>query len=220
MSLWTPALAAAFERDVIAPRVSLVVRPDDPAATLLRLGVSTLAAALPPVARELAAPVVGLVEKRAAEVSVTVPAFLPTVRPVVVLSRAAVADAVSVTCTLAHESTHAGQIGRAGDVQAVADYLNGELRAQREADAAAAGRTLRRWLTGASFDTSPLSDLYCLDAGDAALAVAILRSHEATALAGLVPPIDVCVAAARWLRAAPDVPGEIRARVPALPEGA
>lgn len=221
MTLWTPALAAAFEAAVIAPRVSLVVRPDDPAAALLRLGTGALAAALPPVARALAAPLVGVIEKRAEGVSVTVPAFLPGVLPVVALSRAALADPVSTSATGLHEVTHAGQIGRAGDVQAVADYLNGELRAQREADAAAAGRALRYWLTGDSvllIAPPPLSDLYCLDAGDAALAVALMRSHVETMRAGLVPPIDSCVAAARWLRASPLVPDEIRARVPALPE--
>lgn len=220
MTLWTPALAAAFEAAVIAPRVSLVVRPDDPAAALLRLGVGALAAALPPVARTLAAPLVGVLEKRAEGVSVTVPAFLPGALPVVALSRAAVADPVTTSCTLTHEVSHAGQIGRAGDVQAVADYLNGELRAQREADAAAAGRWMRFVLTGEMPDAVPLSDLYCLDAGDAALAVALMRSHVETMRAGLVPPIGSCVAAARWLRASPLVPDEIRARVPALPEGA
>lgn len=217
---WTFALAAAFERDVIAPRVSLVVRPDDPAASLLRLGVSTLAAALPPVARELAAPLVGLVESRASQVSVTVPAFVPGLRPVVVLSRAAVADPVALACTLLHERCHAGQIKAAGDAQAVADYLNGELRAQREADAAAAGRWLRYALTGAPTFAVPLSDLYCLDAGDAALAVALMRSHIETMRAGLVPPLESCVAAARWLRSHPDVPEDIAARVPLLPDAA
>ena len=215
---WTFALAAAFERDVIAPRVSLVVRPDDPAASLLRLGVGALAAALPSVARTLAAPLVGLVESRAANVSVTVPAFIPGVLPVVVLSRVAVADAVSLSVTSLHEVTHAVQIGRAGNVQAVADYLNGELRAQREADAAAAGRWMRYVLTGAPTFAVPLSDLYCLDAGDAALAVALMLSHIETMRAGLVPPLESCVAAARWLRSHPDVPEDIAARVPLLPE--
>lgn len=218
MTLWTLAHAEAFEAAVISPRVSIVVRPDDPAAALLRLGVGALAAALPSVARTLAAPVVGLVETRAASVSVTVPAFLPGVLPVVVLSRAAMADPVSQSSTSLHEVTHAGQIGRAGDAQAFADYLNGELRAQREADAAAAGRWLRYVLTGELPEVVPLSDLYCLDAGDAALAVALMRSHVETMRAGLVPPIESCVAAARWLRSSPVVPDEIRARVPALPE--
>ncbi len=221
MTLWTLAHAEAFEAAVIAPRVSVVVRPDDPVAALLRLGAGALAAALPSVARTLAAPVVGLVESRAANVSVTVPAFIPGVLPVVVLSRAAVADPVATSCTLTHEITHAGQIGRAGDVQAVADYLNGELRAQREADAAAAGRALRYWLTGDGsllLAPPPLSDLYCLDAGDAALAVALMRSHVETMRAGLVPPLESCVAAARWLRSSPLVPDEIRERVPPLPE--
>jgi hypothetical protein len=215
---WTPALAAAFEAAVIAPRVSLVVRPDDPAAALLRLGTGALAAALPSVVRALAAPVVGLVESRAAGVSVTVPVFLPGVAPVVVLSRAAVADPVSTSATLLHEVTHAVQIGRAGDLQSVADYRSGELRAQREADAAAASRWLRYVLTGALPDVVPLSDLYCLDVQDAALAVALMRSHVETMRAGLVPPLDSCLAAARWMRVAPLVPDEIRARVPVLPE--
>jgi hypothetical protein len=215
---WTPDLAAAFEAAVIAPRVSVVVRPDDPVAALLRLGAGALAAALPSVARTIAAPVVGLVESRAANVSVTVPAFLPGVLPVVVLSRVAVADPVSLSVTSLHEVTHAVQIGRAGNVQAVADYLSGELRAQREADAAAAGRWLRCVLTGELLGVVPLSDLYCLDAGDAALAVALMRSHVETMRAGLVPPLESCVAAARWLRSHPDVPEDIASRVPLFPD--
>ena len=49
---------------------------------------------------------------------------------------------------LAHELTHVVQIEAAGRAQAVADYTSGELRAQREADAAAAGRWMRYVLTG------------------------------------------------------------------------
>ncbi len=66
-----------------------------------------------------------------------------------------------------------------------------------EADAAAAGRWMRYVLTGELPTAAKLSDLYCLDAGDAALAVAIQRAHVATIAAGLVPNIRACVAAAR-----------------------
>jgi hypothetical protein len=218
VTLWTQALASTFEVAVIAPRVSLVVRPGDPAAALLRLGAGALAAALPTVARTLAAPVVGLVESRAASVSVTVPAFVPGLRPVVVLSRAALADPVSTSLALMHEVTHALQVGSAGNAQAVADYLHGELRAQREADAAAAGRWMHYVLTGQLTIVAPLSDFYCLDAQDAVLALRLMGSHVETMRAGVLPPIESCVAAARWLRASPVVPDEIRARVPVVPE--
>lgn len=214
MSAWTPALCAAFERDVIAPRVSLIVRPGDAVHAVITGAARVALGGIPAAARGVVGAALRPVEERLAGVSVTVPTFLPGVLPAMVLSPAAMAGPVACTSTQAHEAVHAGQIVRAGDWQAVADYTSGELRAQREADAAAAGRVMRHWLTGDGLDAAPLSGLYCLDAGDAALAVGLLRSHVETARAGLVPPIDVCIAAARWLRSAPDVPDEIRARVP------
>ena len=192
MSLWTPALTAAFESAVVSPRVSLVVRPGDPAHAIVTGAAKALVGALP----------------------------VPLLQPVIVLSQTAVADPVSEAATLLHELTHVVQIEAAGRAQAVADYTSGELRAQREADAAASGRWMRYVLTGELPDAARLSDLYCLDAGDAALAVAIQQAHVETIRKGLVPNVRACVAAARWLRASPLVPDEIRARVPALPEGA
>lgn len=217
MSLWTPALTAAFEAAVVSPRVSLVVRPGDPAHAIVTGAAKALVGALPAVVRPITGAALDPLADVMARVSVTVP--VPLLAPVIVLSSVAVADPVSEAATLLHELTHVVQIEAAGRAQAVADYTSGELRAQREADAAAAGRWMRYVLTGELPDAARLSDLYCLDAGDAALAVAIQRAHVATIAAGLVPNIRACVAAARWLHASPLVPDEIRARVPALPEG-
>lgn len=218
MSLWTPALTAAFEAAVVSPRVSLVVRPGDPAHAIVTGAAKALVGALPAVVRPITGAALDPLADVMSRVSVTVP--VPLLAPVIVLSPAACADPVSEACGLAHEWCHVVQIEAAGRAQAVADYTSGELRAQREADAAAAGRWMRYVLTGEAPDAARLSDLYCLDAGDAALAVAIQRAHVDTIRAGLVPNIRACVAAARWLHASPLVPDEIRARVPALPEGA
>lgn len=218
MSLWTPALTAAFESAVVSPRVSLVVRPGDPAHAIVTGAAKALVGALSAVVRPITGAALDPLADVMARVSVTVP--VPLLQPVIVLSQTAVADPVSEAATLLHELTHVVQIEAAGRAQAVADYTSGELRAQREADAAASGRWMRYVLTGELPDAARLSDLYCLDAGDAALAVAIQRAHIETIRAGLVPNIRACVAAARWLHASPLVPDEIRARVPALPEGA
>ena len=43
MSLWTPALTAAFEAAVVSPRVSLVVRPGDPAHAIVTGGACVVA---------------------------------------------------------------------------------------------------------------------------------------------------------------------------------
>lgn len=217
MTLWTEAHTAAFEAAVVAPHVSLVVRPGEPAHAIVTGAARALVGALPAVVRPIAGAALDPLADLVARVSVTVP--VPLLEPVIVLSQAALADPVTAAATLLHEYTHVVQIGAAGRAQAVADYASGELRAQREADAAAAGRWLRHALTGELPDPSRLSDLYCLDAGDAALALAIQRAHVDTIRAGLLPNVRACVEAARWLRASPLVPDEIRARVAALPEG-
>lgn len=215
MTLWTRDLTLAFERAVVAPRVSLVVRPGDPAHAIVVTAAKALVGALPGVARPLVGVALDPLGDLVARVSVTVP--VPLMQPVVVLSDAAMRDPVSEAATLLHEAVHAAQIEAAGRAQAVADYTSGELRAQREADAAAAGRWLRYVLTGELPDPTRLGDLYCLDAGDAALALVVQRAHVETIRAGLVPNVRACIAAARWLHASPIVPDEIRARVPPIP---
>ena len=137
MSLWTPALTAAFEAAVVSPRVSLVVRPGDPAHAIVTGAAKALVGALPAVVRPITGAALDPLADVMARVSVTVP--VPLLAPVIVLSSVAVADPVSEAATLLHELTHVVQIEAAGRAQAVADYTSGELRAQREADAAARG---------------------------------------------------------------------------------
>jgi hypothetical protein len=191
---WTATDATALATEVASARAK-VVRPGDPAHTIATGLYRALASVLPGVTR---APLEAL-EERAERVSVTL--ALPALGPVIVLSPAAVSDPVAWTCTLAHELVHVDQIERAGIAQAAVDYLgSGELRAQREADAAAAGAWLRAVLTGAPVDVAPLADLYHLAPDDHALALDIQRSHAATVAAGLVPPLNACVEIADWLR--------------------
>jgi hypothetical protein len=115
--------------------------------------------------------------------------------------------------------THRAQVERAGIVQAAVDYLgSGELRAQREADASAAGLWMRYVLTGdLPADAPTLGDLYHLDAGDAAMARQIIAAHLATIRAGVVPNLDVCVVLARWFHAQGDIPADALARVAEVP---
>jgi len=198
-------------------RPALVIRPGDPAHAVA-LGVyRALVGALPDALRGVAGIVLGSLEERSATVSVT---LATPADPVIVLSPAAVADPITEACTLAHEWCHVAQIAHTGRAQTVVDYLgSGELRAQREADAAAAGLWLRYVLTGdLPADAPTLSDLYHLDTGDAALARGVVASHLATIRAGACPPLDVCVRLAQWLMATPlDVPDEVRARVARVP---
>ncbi len=198
-------------------RPALVVRPGSVEHTIATTLYRALIGALPAALRGVSSIVLGSLEERSATTTVTIATPLD---PVIVLSPAAVADPVTEAATLAHEWCHVAQVAHAGRVQSVVDYLgSGELRAQRVADAAAAGVWMRYVLTGALPDDAPsLADLYRLDAGDAALARSIIASHLATIRAGVCPPLDVCVRLAQWLHATPlDVPDEVRARVPRVP---
>ena len=194
-----------------------VTRPGDrlhDAVTAARRGLSDL---LPATVRPVVESVLGGLDKAAETVSVTL--VMPGRRPLVVLSSAAVADAVSEACTTLHEMVHVDQIHRTGPEQTVADYVaSTELRAQREADGAGAGRWMRYVLTGElPPDPAPLDDLYRLDADGQAVAIGVLRSHYATIRAGGVPPLVVCVDAARWLCGRSELPAEIVARIPEVP---
>ena len=194
-----------------------VTRPGDrlhDAVTAARRGLSDL---LPATVRPVVESVLGGLDKAAETVSVTL--VMPGRRPLVVLSPAAVADAVSEACTTLHEMVHVDQIHRTGPEQTVADYVaSTELRAQREADGAGAGRWMRYVLTGElPPDPAPLDDLYRLDADGQAVAIGVLRSHYATIRAGGVPPLVVCVDAARWLCGRSELPAEIVARIPEVP---
>jgi len=205
-----------IEAALTAWRPFLVIRPGDPAHVAVVGVYRAIVGVLPEALRGVARIVLGSLEERSASVSVTLATPLD---PVVVLSPAAVADDVTHAATLAHEGCHVATIARDGRAQVVVDYLgSGELRAQREADAAAAGLWMRYVLTGAlPADAPTLSDLYHLDAGDAAMARAIIASHLATIRAGVCPPLDVCVVLSQWFHAQDDIPADVLARVAVVP---
>ena len=208
---WTLALTNALRVHLLAWRRATVLRPGDPALSAVSGLYRSLAGLLPAGVRAVASPVLDALDERAERTSVTIATPLD---PVVVLSPAAVADPITEACTLAHEWCHVRQIAD-GRIASVVDYTSGELRARAEADATACALWLRYVLTGVLPAEAPtLGDLYRLDAGDHELARGVLRSHLATIRAGLVPPLDVCVRIARWLRATPyEMPADVRARV-------
>lgn len=219
--VWTIALTNAMRVHLLAWRRATVLRPGDAALVAASGLYRTLSGLLPAGVRAVASPVLDALDERAERTSVTLATPLD---PVVVLSPAAIADPITEACTLAHEWCHVRQVAD-GRIASIVDYTSGELRARAEADATACALWLRYVLTGVLPGVLPdeaptLGDLYHLDAGDHELARGVMRSHLATIRAGLVPPLDVCVRLARWLRATPyEMPAEIRGRVPhALPE--
>ena len=205
-----------IEAALIAWRPFTVIRPGDPAHVAIVGVYRALVGVLPAALRGVTSIILGGLEERSATVSVTLATPLD---PVVVLSPAAVADDVTHAATLAHEATHVGVIANDGRAQTVVDYLgSGELRAQREADASAAGLWVRYVLTGElPAEATTLADLYHLDAGDAAMARQIIAAHLATIRAGVVPNLDVCVVLAKWFRAQTDIPADVLARVAEVP---
>lgn len=190
---------------------STVLRPGDPLHTAAVSLYAAIATAQPAALRAVTGVVLSTLETLSQRVSVTI-------GTVVILSPAAVADDVTHGATIAHEFVHRSQEAREGIVQAAVDYTSGELRAQREADAAAAGLWMRYVLTGDLPDDAPtLGDLYHLDAGDSAMARQIIAAHLATIRAGVCPNLDVCVVLARWLHAQTDIPADVLARVAVVP---
>lgn len=205
-----------IEAALTAWRPFTVIRPGDVAHVAIVGLYRALVGVLPSALRGVTSIILGGLEERSATVSVTLATPLD---PVVVLSPAAVADDVTHAATVAHEGCHVATIARDGRAQTVVDYLgSGELRAQREADASAAGLWMRYVLTGALPDDAPtLGDLYHLDAGDAAMARQIIAAHLATIRAGVVPNLDVCVVLAKWFHAQTDIPADVLARVAEVP---
>ena len=205
-----------IEAALTAWRPFTVIRPGDPAHVAIVGLYRALVGVLPSALRDVTSIILGSLEERSASVSVTLATPLD---PVVVLSPAAVADDVTHAATVAHEGCHVATIARDGRAQTVVDYLgSGELRAQREADASAAGLWMRYVLTGDLPAEAPtLADLYHLDAGDAAMARQIIAAHLATIRAGVVPNLDVCVVLAKWFHAQTDIPADVLARVAVVP---
>jgi len=209
--------APIIEHALRAWRPARVVRPGSVEHVVATALYRALVAALPPAVRAVTGGVLSSLDDLSQRVSVTVATPLD---PVIVLSPSAVADPITEAATLAHEWCHVRQVAD-GRVASIVDYASGELRARAEADATACALWLRFVLTGTLPDEAPtLGDLYHLDAGDHELARGVMRSHLATIRAGLVPPLDVCVRLARWLRATPyEMPHAIRGRIPhTLPE--
>jgi hypothetical protein len=94
----------------------------------------------------------------------------------------------------------------AGNVQAIVDYANPELRAKLEADAEAVSLAVQWFHTGklpsiADSMASLKGETYLLTPKETRLAEGILRSHLATMEAGLCPPITVAVEVLAWFRA-------------------
>ena len=212
---WTDSHTAALEVALRSHLPAHVTRPGDTVHTVALGAYRALLGALPASLRAVAAPVLDALDGLAGRVSVT---LATPESPVVVLSPAAVIDHVTEAEVLCHEWVHVEQIAAAGRGQSLVDYLgSGELRAQREAAAHAAGLWMRYVITGDLPTVAPtLAGLYHLDAGDSALASGLISSHLATIRAGLVPPVGVCLAVARWLRTA-DVPDDVRARGATVP---
>jgi len=176
-----------------------IVEPDDAPARVARAILSALGHGVPALAS-----LVADLEVRASRVSVTLPTPGGSL---VILSPAAVADALRYAVTVAHELVHAEQRDAAGAVQVAADYLaSPELRARAEADAYAVGLWVAYLLTGVLPSTddavrSLSSDTYHLAPDEVELGRGVLQSHVETIAQGLAPPLRVAVEALAWLRA-------------------
>lgn len=188
-----------------------VARPSDPLYVLATGFYRAASDAQPSAMRALTSVALSSIEDLIAHASITFASLI-------VLSPADVADATTECVALAHQFQHRSTAIRDGFLQSVTDYTSGELRAQREAGASAAGLWLRYVLTGdLPADAPTLGDLYHLDAGDAAMARQIIAAHLATIRAGVVPNLDVCVVLARWFHAQTDIPADVLARVAVVP---
>ena len=178
---------------------TIVTRDEGPVGVALDI-VRTLARLISPA---LAA-ALDTLDVATGRVSTTLP--LPT-GTLIVLSPAAVADALAHARTLIHEAVHARQIQDLGGWQATVDYLgSGELRALREAHACVAAAWLEYLLTG-ELPTDPSdvvrsleSHLYLLNEGERELARGIAASNLETIREGGIPPLHVCLDLLGWLR--------------------
>jgi hypothetical protein len=175
-----------------------VIYPDDPIRETIQFAIDGLAR-LNPVLRNIA----DKLAVRTQRTSVTLPAPGKTL---VILSPAAGANPDTLAETGAHEHQHRVQFMDAGNVQAIVDYANPELRAKLEADAEAVSLAVQWFHTGklpsiADSMASLKGETYLLTPKETRLAEGILRSHLATMEAGLCPPITVAVEVLAWFRA-------------------
>lgn len=132
---------------------------------------------------------------------------VPGLGHLVLMSQAAMRDAVSGVSTLAHEVCHRDQGEREGVARNALDYvLSPELRAAREAEAYVVGLWTRYLLTGEMPEpqgvlASISGDTYHLAAADVDLARGIIASHLATIRGGVCPPIGTALTVLRYLQA-------------------
>lgn len=133
-------------------------------------------------------------------------------RSLVLLSRAAMTDAVRACETLGHEAHHDRQSDDGGHARHAWDYaLSSELRARYEADAYAVGLWVRYLLTGEPPELHGAlvalgGPTYHLSAGDRSLAEGVLTSHVDAIRAGQCPPITTAAEILEWFRTqAPEV---------------
>lgn len=178
----------------------VVVTPDSP----IRTTVLAVAAAVLTQAGVLGRFLVEQLE-RLDTLSMCLP--VPGLGHLVLMSQAAMRDAVSGVSTLAHEVCHRDQGEREGVARNALDYvLSPELRAAREAEAYVVGLWTRYLLTGEMPEpqgvlASISGDTYHLAAADVDLARGIIASHLATIRGGVCPPIGTALTVLRYLQA-------------------
>lgn len=178
----------------------VVVTPDSP----LRTTVLAVAAAVLTQAGVLGRFLVEQLE-RLDTLSMCLP--VPGLGHLVLMSQAAMRDAVSGVSTLAHDVCHRDQGEREGVARNALDYvLSPELRAAREAEAYVVGLWTRYLLTGEMPEpqgvlASISGDTYHLAAADIDLARGIIASHLATIRGGVCPPIGTALTVLRYLQA-------------------
>lgn len=132
---------------------------------------------------------------------------VPGLGHLILMSQAAMRDAVSAVATLAHEVTHRDQGEREGATRNAIDYVGSpEMRAAREAEAYVVGLWTRYLLTGEMPEphgvlASISGDTYHLAAADIDLARNIIASHLATIRGGVCPPIGTALTVLRYLQA-------------------
>lgn len=178
----------------------VVVTPDSP----IRTTVLAVAAAVLTQAGVLGRFLVEQLE-RLDTLSMCLP--VPGLGHLVLMSEAAMRDAVSGASTLAHEVCHRDQGEREGVARNAIDYVaSPELRAAREAEAYVVGLWTRYLLTGEMPEphgvlASISGDTYHLAAADVDLARGVIASHLATIRGGVCPPIGTALTVLRYLQA-------------------
>jgi hypothetical protein len=178
-------------------RTFVLALPESPVVETLRLGLEWVAA-LNPISKEAAQLLLSFFDAH----PITLPAPWG---PTVLVPKNVLADATLYACTIIREAQHAEQIRAVGSAQALQDFTDSELRAQREAEAREPALWLRYMLTGVlpeEKDVATLEDtLYHISANQKEFARQHVLSVRATLEEGLVPPFRVCLDTLAWFRA-------------------